>query len=269
MHQRLQSSSTSFSWSLCLATTRSACAVVCSGQPGFDGQCHTTPKCRQQFHLHVTRHSHDRLALNYCSRAHTDHDESHVCFRRASAHVLAGVPVSQCNEGVASPVRVDTIGVQAVVTPCLSALWDLDFLLHGCRWVHHSFEGLLFQPSCPPMSQTVSSRLLCSTLSTLKPMAGMAVTAVSNIMRWSILRHQDSPSRSSSPSRGVCAKRDSYVCGMPAGHDKVEHRVCVQRVLVCSAKVAMFNDPFWFQILFGTVSALTGQANNCWVSSSW
>ena len=77
---------------------------------------------------------------------------------------------------------------------------------------------------------------------------------------WSILRHQDSPSRSSSPSRGVCAKRDSYVCGMPAGHDKVEHRVCVQRVLVYSAKVAMFNDPFWFHncrsSTLSTVSAI-------------
>ena len=36
-----------------------------------------------------------------------------------------------------------------------------------------------------------------------------------------------------------------------------------------SAKVAMLNDPFWFQILIGTVSTLTGQANNCCVSSRW
>ena len=54
------------------------------------------------------------------------------------------------------------------------------------------------------------------------------------------------------------AKLGSGVCGMPAGHDNIEHRVCVQRV-PDSAKVEMFNDHFWFQILVGTVSTLTGQ----------
>ena len=77
----------------------------------------------------------------------------------------------------------------------------------GCRWVHHSFQMLCsssmlsetvtfracrlarstrsrYQPSCPLMSQTVSSRLLCSTLSTLEPVAGVTVVAVSNVMRW-------------------------------------------------------------------------------------
>ena len=77
--------------------------------------------------------------------AHTDHDESHVCLRRASGHVLDEVPLSACNgEGVVSLVHLDSFGVQAMVTPCLSALLDLDFLFHRCRWVHHSFEGLLF-----------------------------------------------------------------------------------------------------------------------------
>ena len=37
----------------------------------------------------------------------------------------------------------------------------------------------------------------------------------------------------------------------------------MQRVLVYSAEVVMFNDPFWFQILFATVSTLT-HAKSCW-----
>ena len=65
---------------------------------------------------------------------------------------------------------------------------------------------------------------------------------------------------------GVCAKRGSCVCGMPAGHDKIEHRFCVQTAQVYLAKVALFNDPLWFQILFGSISTLTGQASNCCVS---
>ena len=70
-------------------------------------------------------------------------------------------------------------------------------------------------------------------------------------------------------SSSVCAKRGSCVCGMRAGTRQVEHRVCVQTALVYSAKVAMPNDPSWFQVLSGTVSTLTGQANSCLVSSRW
>ena len=43
---------------------------------------------RRQFRLHITRHSHDLLALNCWSHSHTDHDESHVCLRRASVMLL-------------------------------------------------------------------------------------------------------------------------------------------------------------------------------------
>ena len=105
------------------------CCAVCSEQLGFNRQWRaptTSP----------SRHPHNRLVLNSWSRAHTDHDESHVCLRRASGYVLAGITVSRCNdEGVLLPVRV-----QAMVTPCLSAPWDLDFRFQRCRWVHHSFE---------------------------------------------------------------------------------------------------------------------------------
>ena len=95
---------------------------------------------------------------------------------------------------------------------------------------------------------------LRSTLTTLKPLAGMAVQhhAVEDRGLSSVIktRHDDLHlPLAAKLGGGVCAKRDSCVCGMPAGHDKVEHRVCAQRVVVCSAKVAMFNDPFWFQIL--------------------
>ena len=97
-----------------------------------------------------------------------------------------------------------SLHLHPMVTPCLSALWDLDFLFQGCQCVHHSFRmpcsssmlsGTVtfracrlarstrsrHQPSCPPMSQTVSSRLLCSTLSTLELVAGVTVVAVSNV----------------------------------------------------------------------------------------
>ena len=40
---------------------------------------------------------------------------------------------------------------------------------------------------------------------------------------------------------------------MPAGHDKIEHRVRAQTVLVLGRKVAVFNDPFCFQVLSGTL----------------
>ena len=43
--------------------------------------------------------------------------------QRASGHVLDEISVSGCNaEGATPPVRVDSFGVQAMVTPCLSAL---------------------------------------------------------------------------------------------------------------------------------------------------
>ena len=96
-----------------------------------------------------------------------------------------------------------SLHLHPMVTPCLSAPWDLAFRFQGCQWVHHSFRMLgsswlpsrmmtfrvcrlarstrsRHQPSCPPMSHTVSSRLLCSTLSTLEP---VTVVAVSNVMR--------------------------------------------------------------------------------------
>ena len=94
----------------------------------------------------------------------------------------------------------------SVCRRCLSALWDLDLRFHRCQWAHHSLRVLCsssmlsgtvtfracrlarstrsrHRPSCPPVSQTVSSRLLCSTLSTLEPVAGVTVVAVSNVMR--------------------------------------------------------------------------------------
>ena len=33
-----------------------------------------------------------------------------------------------------------SVSVQAMVNPCLSALWDLDHRFHRCRWVHRSLE---------------------------------------------------------------------------------------------------------------------------------
>ena len=33
-----------------------------------------------------------------------------------------------------------SLHLHPMVTPCLSALWDLDFLFQGCQWAHHSFE---------------------------------------------------------------------------------------------------------------------------------
>ena len=57
----------------------------------------------------------------------------------------------------------------------------------------------------------------------------------------------------------------------PARHDNIEHRVCVQTVLVYSVKVAMFNDPFWFRLLFGTVFGSTWIINFLdvdWLQSS-
>ena len=111
--------------------------------------------------------------------------------------------MSACDAPVAMFLR--SLHLHPMVTPCLSALWDLDFLFHRRQKVHHSFRVLCsssmlpgmvtyracrlarstrsrHQPSCPPMSQTVSSRLLCSTLSTLEPVAGVTVVAVSNVM---------------------------------------------------------------------------------------
>ena len=71
-------------------------------------------------------------------------------------------------------------------------------------------------------------------------------------------------------TRQWCLRETRHLCVRHAGRKRqVEYRVCVQRVLVYSAKVAMFNDPFWFQILIGTVATLTGQASNCCVSSRW
>ena len=76
------------------------CCADQSGQPGFNRQWHTTPVRHPQFLLHVARHSHDRLALKGWSRAHTGHDEKHVCPQRASGHVLDEVSVSGCNDEV-------------------------------------------------------------------------------------------------------------------------------------------------------------------------
>ena len=47
---------------------------------------------------------------------------------------LMKISVSGCNaEGVTPPLRVDSFGVQEMVTPCLSALWDHAFRFHGRR----------------------------------------------------------------------------------------------------------------------------------------
>ena len=128
------------------ASSLKRCCAVCSGHQGFEPHCHMAPKCRQQFHLHISRHSHDRLALNCWSRAHTDHDESHVCLRRVSGHVLAGFPVSGCNEGVVLPVRVGSFGVEAVVTPCLSALCSLKGYFFLDAFGNSDFSGLAVWP---------------------------------------------------------------------------------------------------------------------------
>ena len=90
------------------------CCVDRCRQPGFDRQWHTSLVRRRQLHLP----SHDRFALNRWSRDHTDHDKSHVCVQRASGHVLDEISVSGCNAEGATP----PFCVQAMVTPCLSAL---------------------------------------------------------------------------------------------------------------------------------------------------
>ena len=69
-------------------------------------QAYTTPVRRRQFRFHVTRHSHHRLALNCWLRAHTGHDESHVCLQRASGHVLDEISVSGCNDEGVVPLSV-------------------------------------------------------------------------------------------------------------------------------------------------------------------
>ena len=51
-------------------------------------------------------------------------------------------------------------------------------------------------------------------------------------------------------TRQWCLRETRQLCLRHAGRTRqVGHRVCVQRVLVYSGKVAIFNDPFWFQIL--------------------
>ena len=98
------------------------------------------------------------------------------------------------------------------------------------------------------MSQTVSSRLLCLTRSTLKVVVGMAVAASSGRGSWSFWRHQDSPLRSSTPSSRlpdttVVSARNSAVVS------------ALKRFWCSLRKVAVFNDRFCFQIWSGTLVA--------------
>ena len=83
----------------------------------------------------------------------------------------------------------------------------------------------IISASCPPMSQTVSFRLLCLTRSTLKTGGWIVVTVVYTSKRsWSFRRHQDSPSRSSTVGHDRCVSVKLRSC------------VCAQTVLVFTAK---------------------------------
>ena len=62
---------------------------------------------------------------------------------------------------------------------------------------------------------------------------GWIVVGLSSVIK---TRHQDLQLLLAARHNSVGAILGSCVCGMPAGHDEIEHRVCAQAVLVFLAK---------------------------------
>ena len=96
----------------------------------------------------------------------------------------------------------------------------------------------------PPLSQTLSSRLLCLTRSTLELAVGIVVVSRSS-------------SLSRPPDTTASAQYSAVVsAACRPGHDSVEHIESALKRFWCSRRqVAVFNDPFCFRIWSGTLRA--------------